>query len=65
MIQEIKKFLLKNFRIDILSDIKSLKSVFYEKAANSDVMLKMTSIHQNTVVLAKLVFNVPKMILHK
>ena len=59
--QEIKKFLLKNFRKDILYDIKSFKGVFLMREPRIPTLRqKKTSTHQNNVVLAKLVTKVPK-----
>ena len=71
IIQEIEKFLLTNFINDILYDIKSSKSVFFTGVPRiptlrrNDVKTpKLTSKHQNNVVLAKSVANDPKMIAH-
>ena len=59
--QEIKKILLKNFRKDILYDIKSFGSVFLMREPRVLMLRqKVTSKHQNNVVLAKLVSKVPK-----
>ena len=53
MIQEIKKFLLQNFRIDILYDIKSLKSEFLRESREFRRYVKMTSKHQIDVITPK------------